>query len=177
SGPQEYIKLLSKNGNQWLFQRGLGKYTPQVLTTPIQLTPVCLARDDGFTVGVSTLEWVWDFGKDPHGLNADGTTVRVEYAYDHQVASADGIVGGSPWYDPNNHGLGYGILDGPSYGYPNRYSSFGPSFAGASGMTQYGEVSQEHPSRSQLNAAPGERKWFLDARPLSGPGPTLNDQA
>jgi hypothetical protein len=175
TGPLEYLKLISKNGNQWLLQRGVGSpglVTPQ---TPIQLVEECLDRDDGFNYGVSTLQWVWDFASDPHAQNASGTTVRVEYPYDHQSVSANAVVGGGPWYDPK--GLGYSILDGSGYGYPNKYSKMGPFFAGTVGLASYNEIAQEHPSLSQFNAPTAEQQWFLDARPLSGPGPTAADQA
>jgi hypothetical protein len=177
AGPLEFMKLISKNGNQWLLQRGLGYpglVTPQ---TPIQLIEECLARDDGFNYGVSSLNWIWDFVSDPHGLNASGTTVRVQYPYDHQAINSDSVIGGGPWYDPNSHGLGYSILDGSGYGYPNKYAQMGPAFGGASGITFFDESAQEHPSHSQFNAPAAEQKWFLDARPLSGPGPALVDQA
>jgi hypothetical protein len=177
AGPLEYMKLISKNGNQWLVQRGLGWPGLVNPSTPVQLVEECLARDDGFTVGVSTLQWIWDFANDPHGLNASGTTLKVQYPYDHQAAGENFVVGGAPWYDPNNHGLGYAVLDGPGYLYPNKYGQMGPAFSGALGITPYNEVAQNHPSHPQYNAPAGEQTWFLDARPLSGPGPTLVDRA
>ena len=176
SGPLEYMRIIAKNDNQWLLERGVG--SPGIVTpaTPIQLSPQCMARTDNFSVGVSTWEWVWDFDKDPHGLNADGATIRVIYPYDHMVASPAGMVGGAAWYDPNIRG-GYAILDGPGYGDPNKYASIGPDFAGALGLTPYNEIAQEHPSRPQYSASAADQKWFLDARPLSGPGPTIADVA
>jgi len=117
------------------------------------------------------------FCRRPAALNASGTTVKVEYPYDHQVVSANAVLGGGPWYDSNSHGLGYSILDGSGYGYPNKYSQLGPAFAGTLGLASYNEAAQEHPSLSQFNAPAAEQKWFLDGRPLSGPGPSIADQA
>jgi len=65
TGPLEYMKLISKNGNQWLLQRGLGWPGLVIPRTPIQLGMECLDRDDAFTYGVGTWGWIWDFAGDP----------------------------------------------------------------------------------------------------------------
>jgi hypothetical protein len=180
SGAREFMKLISKNGNQWLFQRALGWPTaasgPTTPVTPIRLVVECLARDDDFSYGVSDLAWIWDFLDDPHGLNLNNN-IRVLYNYDHGFQLPIGMGGGSPSFDPNAVGYGYSILDGPGYGPPNKYGQIGPSFAGAYGMTIFVEVSQDHLSHPQEKAPDTDQKWFLDARPMSGPGPTLSDLA
>jgi len=184
SGPLEYMKLISKSGNQWLFQRALGWPTastgPIAPSTPIRLIEESLSRSDNFAHGVSTLAATWDYVADPLGQNANGTTVTVPYEYDHQVARAHVVVGDGPFYDTNNplHG-GYAIMDGvtDAASDPNKYAQIGPTFAGTIGLTGFNEVAQDHPSWSQDNAPDSEKKWFLDARPLSGPGGTVADLA
>jgi hypothetical protein len=57
------------------------------------------------------------------------------------------------------------------------YEALGPPFAGVTGVTAFIEASQDHTSRPQDNAPPGETSWFLDARPAGTLGPSLVDQA
>jgi hypothetical protein len=172
----EFMRLISKSGNQWLVERGVGGPGVTTPSTPTRLDVECLARSDNFVFGVSALTWIWDFLNDPHGQNSGGTTVHVEYPFDHQTSSASMVAGGAAWYDPNNRG-GYAILDGTGFGQPNKYAQLGPAFAGTIGIPSYNELAQEHPSYSQYSAPASEKQWFLDSRPLSGPGPTSADLA
>jgi hypothetical protein len=180
NGAREFMKLISKNGNQWMFQRALGWPTatsgPTTPVTPIRLVVDCLARDDDFNYSVPNLAWIWDFLADPHGLNVNNS-IRVLYNYDHGFQLPTAMGGGSPWFDPNAAGYGYSILDGPGYGPPNKYGQIGPTFAGANGLTMFVDVADDHLSHAQEKAPDSEQKWFLDARPMNGPGPSLIDQA
>ena len=165
--------LVAKNGNSWLLQRGYGFTSATAPPTPVQLSSRCSSRR--FDYDASSSGWTWDFLSDPHGLNTDGTTMRMAPDYAHPLPRPNLVVGTVNWVD--KIGYGYAITDGPGYGAPNKYSQIGPSFAGVTGVTPYEESSQEHPSHPQDTAPSQEQKWFTDARPLSGPGPQLVDQA
>ena len=60
------MRLVSKNGNQWLIERGVGSPGLSTPQTPTRLEFDCLARDDGFSFQPSWT-WAWDFVNDPHG--------------------------------------------------------------------------------------------------------------
>ena len=94
----EYVKLVDKSGNQWTLQRGYGLSTAASHSSTA-LAEHCLARD--FFHGVGNWSWTWDTANDPHGLNSDGTTVRVAWDYDHPVPRPDVTLGGMPSYDTN----------------------------------------------------------------------------
>ena len=164
----EYVVLVAKNGNQWTLQRGYGLSSPSDHSSTT-LTAHCMARD--FSHGVSNWSWTWDTARDPHGLNSDGTTVRVAWDYDHPVPRPDVTIGGMPSYDGNCQSGGgecYAVRDGTgSMGDPpNRYVSLAPAFSGATGTASFIERAQDHPSWLQDNAASSERQWFTDGRPL-----------
>jgi hypothetical protein len=171
----EYVLIVSKNGNSWLIQRGFGFTTPQTPPTPVILTAGCLSRR--WDYGASGADWLWDFQNDPHGLNQSGTTIRVGPGYTHPVPRPNVTVGGVAWVDVSSTVYGYAITDGPGYIPANKYSSLGPGFAGTYGVSPYNESAQDHPSHPQNTAPPSEQKWFLEARPLHGPGASLVDQA
>ena len=128
-----------------------------------------MARD--FFHGVSNWSWTWDTARDPHGINSDGTTVRVAWDYDHPVPRTDVTIGGMPSYDSNCQSAAACYAVRPSAGSmgdpPNRYVSLAPSFSGATGTASYIERAQDHPSWLQDNAARSERQWFTDGRPLA----------
>jgi hypothetical protein len=164
----EYTVLVAKNGNQWTLQRGYGISSPASHSSTT-LIAFCMAED--FAHGVSNWSWTWDTARDPHGLNSDGTTVRVAWDYDHPVPRPDVTIGGMPSYDGNcQSGAGgcYAVRagTGPMGDPPNRYVSLAPTFSGASGTASYIERAQDHPSRLQDNAVSSERQWFTDGRPL-----------
>ncbi len=159
--------LVAKTGNEWTLQRGYGLSAPSDHSSPT-LWAHCMARD--FFHGVSNWSWTWDTARDPHGVNSDGTTVRVAWDYDHPVPRTDVTLGGMPSYDSNcQSGACYAVrADAGSMGDPpNRYVSLAPSFSGASGTASYIERAQDHPSWLQDNAARSERQWFTDGRPLA----------
>jgi len=177
SGNPELARLISKtagNGSQWMIQRSIGwtSSSPTNVSTPIKLAEVCQARGDNFKLALSSVQWVWNFGADPHGVNAGGNSIIGQYPYDHETLDVNMTAGGSPSFDtaasfgstapPNS---GYAILDGTGYGSPNKYGTLGPAFAGAVGVTAFNEAAQEHPSHPQHAAAANEQKWLLDARP------------
>ena len=169
TSPQdEYMKLIAKNGNNWLIQRGFGYTTPSNITVPVVLAPLCSGRN--FDNGQWGGGWTWDFDTDPHGLNADGHAVRIPPAYAHPLPRPNLVVGTVGAYDP---GYGYGITDGPGYGMPTKWEQMGPAFASVYGVTVFNESSQDHPSHPQETAPASEQRWFLDARPLHGPGAGL----
>jgi hypothetical protein len=127
-----------------------------------------MARD--FFHGVSNWSWTWDTARDPHGINSDGTTVRVAWDYDHPVPRPDVTLGGMPSYDQNcQSGACYAVRADAGYmgDPPNRYVSLAPSFSGTTGTASYIERAQDHPSWLQDNAARSERQWFTDGRPLA----------
>jgi hypothetical protein len=164
----EYTVLVAKNGNQWTLQRGYGLSSPSSHSSTT-LTAFCMAQD--FSQGVSNWSWTWDTARDPHGLNSDGTTVRVAWDYDHPVPRPDVTIGGMPSYDGNcQSGAGgcYAVRagTGPMGDPPNRYVTLAPAFSGATGVASFIERAQDHPSRLQDNAAGSEREWFTDGRPL-----------
>jgi hypothetical protein len=171
----EYVQLVSKNGNTWMIQRGYGYSVPSTPPTPVTLSAFCSSRR--FDYGASGADWLWDFEHDPHGLNASGTTIKIGAGYTHPVPRPTVVVGSVAWVDASASVYGYAITDGPGYLPPNKYSQLGPGFAGTYGVTLYDESAQDHPSHPQNMAPPKEQKWFLDARPLHGPGPSLVDQA
>ena len=171
--PQEYVVLIAKNGNSWLIQRGYGFTSVTTPSTPVQLEPRCSSRR--FDYDASSSGWTWDFLADPHGLNTSGATMRMAPDYAHPLPRPNLVVGTVNWVD--HVGYGYAVTDGAGYGPPNKYVEIGPAFAGATGVTPYLESSQEHPSHPQDTAPTSEQRWFADARPLSGPGPGLVDQA
>jgi hypothetical protein len=163
----EFVVLVAKTGNEWTLQRGYGLSAPSDHSSPT-LWAHCMARD--FFHGVSNWSWTWDTAKDPHGVNSDGTTVRVAWDYDHPVPRTDVTLGGMPSYDHNcQSGACYAVrADAGSMGDPpNRYVSLAPSFSGTSGTASYIERAQDHPSWLQDNAARSERQWFTDGRPLA----------
>ena len=92
----EFVVLVAKNGNQWTLQRGYGLSAPSDHSSTT-LWAHCMARD--FFHGVSNWSWTWDTAKDPHGINSDGTTVRVAWDYDHPVPRTEVTLGGMPSYD------------------------------------------------------------------------------
>ena len=164
----EYTVLVAKSGNQWTLQRGYGLSSPSSHSSTT-LTAFCMAED--FTHGVSNWSWTWDTARDPHGINSDGTTVRVAWDYDHPVPRPDVTVGGMPSYDGNclsGAGGCYAVRSGtgPMGDPPNRYVTLAPTFSGAWGTASFIERAQDHPSRLQDNAAGAEKQWFTDGRPL-----------
>jgi hypothetical protein len=129
-----------------------------------------MARD--FFQGVSNWSWTWDTARDPHGINSDGTTVRVAWDYDHPVPRTDVTIGGMPSYDSHCQSGGGGCYavrtgDGPMGDPPNRYVSLAPAFSGTTGPASFIERAQDHPSWLQDNAASAERQWLTDGRPLT----------
>ncbi|HTS61563.1 MAG TPA: hypothetical protein VMH28_06040 [Candidatus Acidoferrales bacterium] len=171
--PQEYVVLVAKDGNSWLIQRGYGFTSVTTPSTPVKLEPRCSSRR--FDYDSSSSGWTWDFLADPHGMNPNGATMRMTPDYAHPLPRPNLVVGTVNWVD--HVGYGYAVTDGAGYGPPNKYVEIGPAFAGATGVTPYLESSQEHPSHPQDTAPSSEQRWFTDARPLSGPGPQLVDQA
>ena len=171
--PWEFLRVVSKNGNQWLLERGYGFHPPIDLPAGVQMSADCSSRR--FDYGVSSTGWTWDFIADPHGLNANGTSIRITPDYSHPVARPNLVIGEPNWVDLI--GYGYAITDGPGYGPPNKYVEMAPPFAGTQGITRFLESAQNHPSYPQDTAPPEEQRWFLDARPLSGPGSQIVDQA
>jgi len=170
----ESVVLVQKNGSSWLMQRGYGMTGATAHTGTVVLNTYCSSRR--FDVGQVNTSWLWSYVADPHGQNTNGTTMTILYDYDHPFPRPYVVVGATPWYDPNAVG-GYGVHDGPGFGSPSVYESLYPFFAGVLGVTAFIESSQDHASRPQDNAPPGETKWFLDARPASTLGPGLVDQA
>ncbi|MCU1234468.1 MAG: hypothetical protein JWP63_2435 [Candidatus Solibacter sp.] len=165
----EAVMLVAKNGNQWTLRRGYGMYGVAAHGSPT-LSATCMARD--FDHGVSNFSWTWDTAADPHGVNSDGTTVKVAWDYDHPVPRTSVTLGGVPSYDSNcviGGGICYAIRDGVgSMGDPpNRYVALGPTFSGAGGPSMFIERSQDHPSWLQDTAPSSERQWFTDGRPLA----------
>ena len=165
----EFVVLVAKNGNQWTLQRGYGLSSPSDHSSTT-LTAHCMARD--FFHGVSNWSWTWDTARDPHGINSDGTTVRVAWDYDHPVPRTDVTLGGMPSYDGNCQlggtacyavRTGTGSMGDP----PNRYVALAPAFSGATGTASFIERAQDHPSWLQDNAASSEKQWFTDGRPLA----------
>jgi hypothetical protein len=174
----EYVQLVSKNGSQWLLNRAYQSANPPSALSGTVMIPFCMATYGGWSHGATGLGWMWNYMADPHGLNANGDTITVSFPYDHETAQPTLAVGGDIWWDPNNHGLGYAISDGPGPGgLPNKWVSLGPAFAGSVGMTIYNEAAQEHPNYSQYSAPPAEQKWFLDSRTLTVPPPANLVQA
>jgi hypothetical protein len=169
--PREYVQLVAKSGNSWLLQRGYGYTSPSDVSSPVTLSELCLARRWDHD---ETGSWTWDFEHDPHALNANGTTIKITPGYEHPLPRAELVVGTVAWFDP---GYGYAITDGPGYGPANKWSQLGPAFAGTTGITVYNELAGDHPSHPQETAPPQEQKWFLDSRPLHGPGPDVVDLA
>ncbi|MEO8596166.1 MAG: hypothetical protein ABI759_22800 [Candidatus Solibacter sp.] len=162
----EVVVLVAKTGNQWTLQRGYGLSTPTAHSS-LTLTAHCMARD--FYHGISNWSWTWDTARDPHGVNADGTTIRVAWDYDHPTPRPDVTLGGMPWYDSNcQSGACYAVRSGagPMGDPPNRYVSLAPTFSGASGTASFIERAQDHPSWLQDNAPAREKEWLLDGRPL-----------
>jgi hypothetical protein len=172
-GTGENIKLLSKNGNSWLLERGFGYSTPQTPPTPVKIQEACQARR--WDYGAFATDWLWDFQNDPHAVNASGTTVRIGAGYAHPAPRPNATIGTVPVTTATEYG--YGITDGPGYLPANKFSQMGPAFASVYGVTPFNESSQDHPSHPQNTAPPKEQKWFLDARPLTGPGASLIDAA
>ena len=165
----EFVVLVAKNGNQWTLQRGYGLSSPTAHSST-SLTTHCMARD--FFQGVSNWSWTWDTARDPHGINSDGTTVKVAWDYDHPVPRTDVTLGGMPSYDGHcqaGGGACYAVRAGASAmgDPPNRYVSLAPPFSGATGPASYIERAQDHPSWLQDNAPNSERQWFTDGRPLT----------
>jgi hypothetical protein len=70
----EFVVLLAKTGNQWTLQRGAGQ-TSVASHTSTALFAYCQSRE--FTHPTSNWSYTWDAAADPHGQNADGTTVRL----------------------------------------------------------------------------------------------------
>jgi hypothetical protein len=173
--PSEFVVLISKNNNSWLIQRGYGYTTPGTPPTPVTLTVICGSRR--FDYGASGSDWLWDFENDPHGQNTSGSTIKMGPGYTHPLPRPNVVVGEVAWVDVSPTVYGYAITDGPGYVPPNKFSQLGPGFAGTYGVAPYTESAQNHPSHPQNAASPKEQKWFLDARPLHGPGPSLVDQA
>ena len=164
----EFVVLVEKNGNQWILQRGYGTSSPTDHSSTT-LTAHCMSRD--FFHGVSNWSWTWDTARDPHGLNSDGTTIRVAWDYDHPVPRTDVTLGGMPSYDGNcllggtacyAVRTGTGSMGDP----PNRYAALAPPFSGATGTASFVERAQDHPSWLQDNAASSEKQWLTDGRPL-----------
>lgn len=179
AGQPEFFKVLAKtDATHWLIQRDIGNRGLTTPNTPINLWERGLLRSDGFQNGISTMTANWDFLHDPHGLNADGTGVRVYFEYDHMSASSRAQMGDLPYYlappscggsDPtslNTSCLSYGVYDGIGYLNPTKFTQLHPLFAGVGGLTAFNEIAQDHPNRSQEDGS----KWFMDARPVSGPG-------
>ena len=165
----EFLLIVAKNGNQWTLQRGYGLSSPSDHGST-EMTAHCLSRD--FYHGVANWSWTWDTARDPHGINSDGTTVRVAWDYDHPVPRTDVTLGGMPSYDSSCQLGGtacYAIRTGtgPMGDPPNRYAAMAPPFANATGTASFVERAQDHPSWLQDNAASPEKQWLTDGRPLT----------
>jgi hypothetical protein len=164
----EIVILVAKAGNVWTVQRGASNNVAAHSSTT--LSAQCMGKDPK-SPG-SNWSWVWESAADPHGTNADGTTIRYAFDYDHPTPRQRVTVGGFPWYDQaciSGAGSCYGVRDGVGAvgDAPNRLVSMSPEFAGMNGPTKYVERSQDHPSYLQTSAVGPEAKWFLDGRPLS----------
>ena len=165
----EMVLLVAKNGNVWTVQRGINHNVMSHFSNPT-LSAWCKAKDPAS--GGSNWSWTWDTTADPHGENADGTTILLAYDFDHPNPRPQVTIGGYPYYASGCNAAGnacYGVRDGVGAlgDPPNRVVAMAPSFAGANGPSQFIERAQDHPSRLQDAAPPSETKWFLDGRPLA----------
>jgi len=162
----EILILVAKAGNVWTLQRGAnGTVAAHGSKT---LNEQCQAKAPD-SPG-SNWSWTWDTAADPHGANADGTTLRLAFDFDHPNPRPKVSLGGFPWYDGRCITQPcYGVRDnvGSLGDAPNRLVALAPSFAGTNGPSAYIERAQDHPSYLQDAAPPSESKWFLDGRPLS----------
>jgi hypothetical protein len=166
----EKLRLVAKAGNSWTLQRGYDHLGIQAHSN-LDLKAWCSSMD--FTHGSSNLSWTWDHAKDPHGLNAGGTTLLVAWDYDHPNPRTDVTLGGDPTYDTGCTvypcyaiRAGTGSIGDP----PNRHVALAPAFAGATGTAFNIERAQDHPGWLQENATAAEKSWFVDGRPLTPAG-------
>jgi hypothetical protein len=165
---QEFTKILAKtDATHWMIQRGTGSdVKDHAGTGGLVLSEECLSGNNGW----SSESWTWDFAADPHGENAGGTTVKIIPADStHPVPRQNLVIG-----DPTSSGypISNNILSAPSI-----FVRDDPKFAGIVGMMQAVEAVQNHPSHTQDQAPLSEQNWFLDGRPLNGPGPTIENLA
>ena len=164
----EVMTLVGKSGNLWTLQRGIN--TSPTGHSATTLYEICQSRNPAGPG--ANLSWTWDAAADPHGANADGTTLRIAYDYDHPNPRPAVTLGGLPFFDgrcQSGAGSCYGVRDGVgSLGdTPNRVVSLAPEFAGTNGTSLFTERAQDHPSWLQAAAPPSETKWLLDGRPLA----------
>jgi hypothetical protein len=172
----EKLALVAKSGNSWTLQRGYDHLGIQAHSNQ-DLKAWCSSTD--FAHGSSNWSWTWNVASDPHGLNAEGTTVLVAWDYDHPNPRTDVTLGGDPDYDSGcTAGPCYAIRSGTgSIGDPpNRHVPLAPKFAGASGTSAFIERAQDHPSWLQENASAAGKSWFTDGRPLT-PQADISDVA
>ncbi len=166
-GPPEWVKLVAHtDATHWTIQRAIG---PPLSSGPVpinhtgsgtlDLWETCQARQfnprsDWYADGVT-----WDFANDPYGANIS----VLPFDTTHPVPRQIGVIG-------DGYPISTNILAPPTI---NVTPS--PTFAGIAGLDIALEATQNHANHSQDTASASDQNWFLDARPLSGPGPTVVD--
>jgi hypothetical protein len=170
-GPAEWVRLIARtDATHWMIQRAIGPPNssgPAVVdhsgVTGLYLYEYCSARQfnpktDWYGDGVT-----WDFAADPHGLNAGNTVRVIPFDTTHPVPRQSGVIG-------DDYPISTGILA------PATISvALSPAFDGVVGITGAAEAAQPHANHSQDMAPASDQNWFLDARPLAGPGSGVVD--
>ncbi|MGH9720145.1 MAG: hypothetical protein ACRD8O_08030, partial [Bryobacteraceae bacterium] len=188
----EFVRVIAKNGNDWVVQRGFAKdYNPVGHAAGAIIRGICGAAPFlDWYYAAERENWVWwDYtndphatnGNDPYGLFLDNATMRYERTLgvmshgthrDGITISDQGSFQPSCPASPNPLSAGYGIRQAP---WPNHllytqtYCIDGnPWFAGQSG-NGHGNAVEKHVSYDQtdLTAPQQARSWYIDARPMN----------
>ncbi len=163
SADGEFMKLLVKNGNTWVLERGFAPIGPAVAhAAGTMLNEQCQARR--VDRDSSDWSWSWDYLNDPTGANTNNT-VRMEFDFDHPAGRGTVVVGGMPWQYCGNGCYG-ARTSGVAGAAPDTIVSAAPGFAGVAGGGS-GSFSEDHASFAQVNAPAWEKQWLLDGRPFS----------
>jgi hypothetical protein len=167
---QEWLRLLAKNGNQWVIERdvlhrGFGNHAASG-----NLSAMC-------STTLNTDLTFWNFAADPHGMNANGNTVIPDLTLTtHSSVTASSMQGQGDWHlcPAGSNGLCLSVRTGkdvtdwishPSSTMP----SIGPKFAGQSGVASPNFI-ETYASFPPTSPDAPDRSWFLHNRPITNGG-------
>jgi len=165
---QEWVRLLAKNGPQWVLERNFHSMAP-IADHQAGSSLVAMCSTNPFADIT-----LWNFKEDPHGTNSSGNTVLVDLTgTSHSSVTRNSIQGTAGWRDcpAGTNGACLSVRTGsdvrdwvsqPASVMPMQ----GPKFNGQSGIF-YENTLESYSSFPPTSPDTSDRNWFLYNRPFT----------
>ena len=168
-GTGEYVRLLARNGNQWVLQRAYGMSKPGAHPAGEKLSAVCAAQN--FNISSTNLTF-WNFKQDPAGTNSASNSVVIDLAGTSHVAiTRELIAGNADWRDCSGQVYCLSVRTGTDVADwvakpPFQTPMSAPKFAGLTGVADDNFI-QAYPAFGPTAAGTANRDWLLFTRPVT----------